>query len=174
MGWMQYSIRVGELGFFEIGCIVRKRWYCAPFEARNTFWTASSPSFTLGCIGLFYEEVKKVLRSHEYGNVWIENSIGKAELSVGFVQSFSEKATTMLNSTVLVAYPTRAILLNLSAWWRNWLLGDEYTLVRFLLVCYTQKQLKEYGSGADKNISVNGIKSSMKVPWESSAPLTEN
>lgn len=85
-------------------------------------------------------------------NVWIQNSNGRAEAFEGFIQLSSDHTATTLYSTVLVAYPEHAILLNVFARGRQGCKDRVHTMVRFLPVCSTRKQLEEVVLGEEINI----------------------
>lgn len=72
-------------------------------------------------------------------------------------QLCSDKTATTLEDTTLLAYSKHFILLNVFAEIRESLLGNEHTVVCFLLVCFTQKGLEEEGPGRMKKFLCKDI-----------------
>lgn len=80
---------------------------------KKTLSRAAFPNMNTDRIRLSFEEVKmKGMGSCDRSNVLIENRDGNKELLVGFVQLFSSKTATTLNSTVLLAFHLHTIFLN--------------------------------------------------------------
>lgn len=59
-----------------------------------------------------------------------------------FVQLLPDKTATTLKHTALMACPVRAILLNVPARTRKWLIRNAYTVVRSLAVRSSSKYLE--------------------------------
>lgn len=66
------------------------------------------------------------------------NGDGNKEFLNGFIQLLSDKKVTTLGSTALVPYPVRAIFPNRFARKKQRLIDNGLTLVRLLLVYFTQ------------------------------------
>lgn len=75
--------------------------------------------------------------------MWIENSDGRVKSLVALIQLFSDKPAKTLKSTASVAYHLNAVLVNVAARGRQWLIDNGPTLVGFLPASCTQKQLEE-------------------------------
>lgn len=72
----------------------------------------------------------------------------------------------------LVAYPVYVIILNVSTRRRQCLINNGHPLVRFLLKCHTQEQLKEKEGVVDEEMSAYGFTSSTTVSLESGVQIT--
>lgn len=84
----------------------------------------------------------------------MESGDGNAKLFVTFVPLFSDKTATLLESTASVAYLLHIILLNVSARKIRELIENGNTLVNFLPVRCTQKQLENEERAKHKNVDI--------------------
>lgn len=77
----------------------------------------------------------KGMKFHDNINLWAEYDDAVVKSFVGAVQLFDAKTATKLETTTILAFPIRSIVLNFAA--RRWqkLIGNTHTLVRFVLVC---------------------------------------
>lgn len=86
--------------------------------------------------------------------------------SLSVIQLYFVEMATKLRSTVLVACPVDAILLNISSRNEKRLIGDGYNLVGFQMEYSTREQLEGDGISADEEMLPYGLKSLLNMPLE--------
>lgn len=133
---------------------LRKRGYYATSRAENAFSGVVSQSMTMDYVLICYKKLKEVTASYHSVNVWIEKGDGDVESFVAFVQLFSHKTATRLESTGLAAYPVLSIVLNVSARRTKWLIYNGNMLTGILPICCSDQQLEEERSKADENVCI--------------------
>lgn len=94
------------------------------------------------------------------------------ESFVKFLQLYSDKTTTTLNTIALVAYPFYFIPLNISAKRGQELIDSVHRWVGFLRLGCTHEQLKENGIGDDEDMLVYRSTSLMAAQLESGVRAT--
>lgn len=98
--------------------------------------------------------------------VWIEHFDRNAESFACFVQFFSHRKPTTLNSTALVDSPVHTIALNMPTRKREWSLDYGHMLVELLSVCRTQEELEEGKAAKNEKLSLYGSRSLITVPMK--------
>lgn len=93
-------------------------------------------------------------RPRGIGDMRIENFDRNADLLVGLMQFFSLRTDRTLKSTSLVAYSVHAIVLYFYVRRKQWLIDNGYTLLGFLLVFYTLKELEEEEAVRRRSVNV--------------------
>lgn len=104
-------------------------------EKRDIFSRVVSPSLTNNHNRKCNQKVKKkVMGSHDSGNVLTEEDDGKMKLFVWMIQEFLDQMVATINSTALLSFPVYAIFLNVLARGRHWLIERRHILVGLLSV----------------------------------------
>lgn len=83
-----------------------------------------------------------------------------------------ENIRTRLNTTALASNFIYDILLNIIAERRQWLVGNEWTIVRFIPACCYDKPLKREGRGPNEELVRYEFSFLLKRPWESGVRVT--
>lgn len=100
-----------------------------------------------------YEELKKtVMRSFGRRVKRDVNENGIRQKFIGFVLMLLDKILTTLNSTGLVAFSIRTILLNVSLRKRQWMIENARKLVKISLLRCSEHEMEEVGGRQGQNI----------------------
>lgn len=84
---------------------------------------------------------------------WVEHSEMRPNSFVGYVQVFTDKTATVLNSIALDAHPVRVVRLNFLVPFRRWLNGNRPTAVELLPSGEGRCELHEGKSGESERSS---------------------